>query len=103
MLIQAFLFFYMIIVRPCYVFLSYKNRGNDRAIYHILNLDCGERPCGQRENEYTTIFALLSCVKTRMDGETFSFSHEIFCLKIHKTDIMPDKGMAVCTGLLLTL
>lgn len=38
MLTQAFLFFCMIIVRSCYVFLSYKNRRNDRTIHHILDL-----------------------------------------------------------------
>jgi len=35
----------------------------------------------------------------RMDGETFSSLRRIL-RKIHKTDIAPDKGTAVCTGLL---
>lgn len=64
------------------------------------NLDWVKRSCGQQEKEYTAVFALLSCTRTRMDGETFSSSRKIPRRKIHKTDVSPDKETTVCAGLL---
>jgi len=63
------------------------------------NLDWVKRSCEKQEKEYTVVFALLSRTRTRMDGETFSSSRKILRHKIHKTDVILDKG-TVCAGLL---
>lgn len=64
------------------------------------NLDWIKRLCEQQEKEYTAVFALLSCARTRMDGETFSSSRKIPRRKIYKTNVPSDKGTTVCAGLL---
>jgi len=114
---HGFFFFIRLIAKLflASLFLSLRKVRNGwaRVIHHTFNVSrllwkCSCQPARKREKgtdrqtdkkDIRQYLHFYPAQGRRMDGKSFSSLRRIL-RKIHKTDIAPDKGTAVCTGLL---